>query len=114
MAGRLEVKNADERRQAPVRRAVLDSPEFKALWDRIKYKTTYRVHFDNERLIRDCISAVIAAPPISKVRLQWRKAGMEIGQAGVVAQERGGASLVVLDEGDIELPDILTELQNRT
>lgn len=114
VAGKLEIKNADERRSVPVRRAVLDSPEFKALWDRIKYKTTYRVHFDNERLIRDCISAVIAAPPISKVRLQWRKAGMEIGQAGVVAQERGGATVVVLDEGDIELPDILTELQNRT
>lgn len=114
VAGKLEIKNADERRSVPVRRAVLDSPEFKTLWDRIKYKTTYRVHFDNERLIRDCISAVIAAPPISKVRLQWRKAGMEIGQAGVVAQERGGASVVVLDEGDIELPDILTELQNRT
>ncbi len=114
VAGKLQIKNADERRSVPVRRAVLDSPEFKALWDRIKYKTTYRVHFDNDRLIRDCITAVMQAPPISKVRLQWRKAGMEIGQAGVIAQERGGAALVVLDEGDIELPDILTELQNRT
>ncbi|MEY4765779.1 MAG: hypothetical protein RI907_2452, partial [Pseudomonadota bacterium] len=114
VAGKLEIKNADERRSVPVRRAVLDSPEFKALWDRIKYKTTYRVHFDNDRLIRDCISAVIAAPPISKVRLQWRKAGMEIGQAGVIAREGKGADTVVLDEGDIELPDILTELQNRT
>lgn len=114
VAGKLEIKNADERRSVPVLRAVLDSPEFKALWDRIKYKTTYRVHFDNERLIRDCISAVIAAPAISRVRLQWRKAGMEIGQAGVVAREGKGAELVVLDEGDIELPDILTELQNRT
>ena len=51
------------------KRQVLDSPEFKALWDRIKYKTTYRVQFDNERLIRDCITAVIQAPPISKTRL---------------------------------------------
>jgi type III restriction enzyme len=114
VAGKLEIRNADERRRVPVRRAVLDSPEFKALWDRIKYKTTYRVHFDNERLIRDCLSAVIAAPPISKVRLQWRKAGLEIGQAGVIAHEGQGTDTVVLDEGDIELPDILTELQNRT
>jgi type III restriction enzyme len=51
VSGKLEIKNADERRQVPVRRAMLDSPEFKALWDRIKYKTTYRVQFDNERLI---------------------------------------------------------------
>jgi type III restriction enzyme len=114
VAGKLEIKNADERRAVPVRRAVLDSPEFQALWDRIKYKTTYRVHFDNERLIRDCITAVVQAPPISKTRLQWRKAGMEIGQAGIVAREREGAYLVVLNEDDIDLPDILTELQNRT
>jgi type III restriction enzyme len=114
VAGKLEIKNADERRQVPVRRAVLDSPEFKALWDRVKYKTTYRVQFDNEKLIRDCITAVLHAPPVSKTRLQWRKAGMEIGQAGIVATEREGAYLVVLNEDDIELPDILTELQNRT
>jgi type III restriction enzyme len=114
VSGKLEIKNADERRQVPVRRAMLDSPEFKALWDRIKYKTTYRVQFDNERLIRDCITAVIQAPPISKTRLQWRKAGMEIGEAGVTAVERKGADMVVLNEDDIELPDILTELQNRT
>ncbi|MEO8059731.1 MAG: DEAD/DEAH box helicase family protein [Burkholderiales bacterium] len=114
VAGKLEIKNADERRAVPVRRAVLDSPEFKELWDRIKYKTTYRVQFDNDRLIRDCITAVIQAPPISKTRLQWRKAGMEIGEAGVTAVERQGSEVVVLNEGDIELPDILTELQNRT
>jgi type III restriction enzyme len=57
---------------------------------------------------------VIQAPPISKTRLQWRKAGMEIGKAGVTAVERKGADMVVLNEDDIELPDILTELQNRT
>ena len=102
VAGKLEIKNADERRQVPVRRAVLDSPEFQALWDRIKFKTTYRVQFDNEKF-RDCINVVIQAPPISKTRLQWRKAGMEIGQAGIVAREREGAYLVVLNEDDMRL-----------
>ena len=28
------------------------SPEFKALWDRIKPKTTYRVEFETETLVR--------------------------------------------------------------
>ena len=36
-----------------MRRAVLDSPEFKALWERIKHRTTYRVAFDNEKLITE-------------------------------------------------------------
>lgn len=115
LAGRLEIKDADKRRDAiPVRRAVLDSPEFKALWDRIKHRTTYRVQFDNDKLIEDCIEAVKESPRIAKARLQWRKAGLAIGQAGVQATEQKGASIVSLDETDIELPDILTDLQDRT
>jgi len=114
LAGRLEIKNADERRQVRTRQAVLHSPEFKALWDRIKHKTTYRVEFDNERLIEACIRALQAAPPIPKTRLQWRKADLAIGQAGVEAIEREGAAPVVLDERDIQLPDLLTDLQDRT
>ena len=51
-SGKLDIKNADERRSVPDAAAVLDSPEFKALWDRIKHKTTYRVQFDNEKLLR--------------------------------------------------------------
>jgi type III restriction enzyme len=114
LAGRLEIKNADERRQVRPRRAVLDSSEFKALWDRIKHKTTYRVEFHNDKLIESCTRALQDAPPIPKTRLQWRRADIAIGKAGVEATERDGAVTVVLDEGDIELPDLLTDLQDRT
>ncbi len=115
LCGRLEIKNADRRREGiPVRRAVLDSPEFKALWDRIKHRTTYRVQFDNEKLIEQCIEAVQETPRIAKARLQWRKADLAIGKAGVEATEKRGAEVVTLDETDIQLPDILTELQDRT
>jgi type III restriction enzyme len=113
LSGRLEIKNADERRQVHTRQAVLHSPEFKALWDRIKHKTTYRVQFDNEKLIESCIKALREAPVIPKTRLQWRKADIAIGKAGVQATQRAETS-VVLDEGDIELPDLLTDLQDRT
>ena len=114
IAGRLEIKDADERRPVRPRQAVLDSPEFKALWDRIKYKTTYHVEFDNEDLLEKCAIALRQAPPIPKTRLQWRKADVAIGQSGVEATETVGAATVVLDEADIELPDVLTELQDRT
>lgn len=82
--------------------------------DLIKHKTTYRVVFDNDALIRACVRALVEAPPIPKTRLQWRKADIAIGQAGVEATETAGAATVTLDETDIELPDILTELQDRT
>lgn len=119
VSGRLEIKNADERKQVPLRRgqdgkAIYLSDEFKALWDRIKHQTTYRVQFDNAKLITDCISALQKAPAIAKARLQWRKADIAIGKAGVQATEKAGAATVVLDETDIELPDLLTDLQDRT
>jgi type III restriction enzyme len=114
LAGRLEIKNANERRQVRTRQAVLHSAEFKALWDRIKHKTTYRVDFDNEKFVESCIRAIADGPPIAKTRLQWRKADIAIGKAGVEAIERDGAATVVLDETDIELPDLLTDLQDRT
>ena len=114
LAGRLEIKDADERRIVQPRQAILHSPEFKALWDRIKYKTTYRVAFDNEDLLAQCTQALRNAPPIPRTRLQWRKADLAIGQAGVEATETSGAATVVLDEADMELPDVLTELQDRT
>jgi type III restriction enzyme len=114
LAGRLEIKNADERRQVRTRQAVLHSVEFKALWDRIKHKTTYRVQFDNERLVESCTRALREAPPIVRPRLQWRKADIAIGKAGVEAIESGGAAVVTIDEGAVELPDVLTDLQDRT
>ncbi|MCC6738940.1 MAG: DEAD/DEAH box helicase family protein [Planctomycetia bacterium] len=114
LAGRLEIKTADDRRQVRPRQAVLHGPEFKALWDRIKHKTTYRVNFDNEKLVESCTKALREAPAIPKTRLQWRKADIAIGKAGIEATERDGAATVVLEEGDIELPDVLTEMQDRT
>ncbi len=115
LAGRLEIKNVDERRHVRPRQAVLRSTEFSALWDRIKHKTTYRVAFDNEDLLEKCTRALRDdAPPIPKTRLQWRKADIAIGQSGVEATETTGSATIVLDEADIELPDLLTELQDRT
>ena len=114
LAGRLVIKNADERRPIRPRKAVLHSPEFKALWDRIKHKTIYRVAFDNEDLIAQCGRALREAPEIARTRLQWRKADIAIGKGGVDATETTGAATVALDEAHVDLPDLLTELQNRT
>ncbi len=115
LAGRLEIKNADERKQVKSRQAVLQSADFKALWDRIKHKTTYRVQFDNEALLATCIQAIKDPTfAIAKTRLQWRKADLAIGRSGVSTKEKATSAPVTLDEGDIDLPDILTDLQDKT
>jgi type III restriction enzyme len=114
LAGRLDIKNADERRTIKTRQAVLHSEEFKALWDRIKHKTTYRVHFDNAKLLTDCAEAMRDSPPVTRTRVQIRKADLAIGRGGVSSEETTVAAPIVIEETAIELPDVLTDLQDKT
>jgi type III restriction enzyme len=115
LAGHLDIKNADDRKVIKTREAVLQSPEFKALWERIKHKTTYRVEFDNAKLIEDCAENIRNSEPITKTRARFRKAGLEIGKGGVSAKEDGAKSAyTTINEDDIVLPDIITELQDKT
>ena len=114
LAGKLTVRDADDRRRIRVRKQVLESPEFKALWERIRDRTTYRVRFDNKALISECVRRIKQAPAIPQTRIQWRKADVDITRGGVGAQEKEGAQSRVLREVDLPLPDVLTELQDRT
>jgi type III restriction enzyme len=114
LSGKLDIKNADERKTIKTRQAVLHSEEFQALWNRVKHKTTYRVQFDNEGLLQNCTKAIAESPPITKTRLHWRKADLAIGRAGIEATETSDSAPVALEESDIELPDLLTDLQDKT
>jgi hypothetical protein len=91
-----------------------DSDVQKNLRARLR-QTAYPTWAETEKLIESCKRAFKDGPPIAKTRLKWRKADIAIGKSGVEATERPGAELpVVLDEADIELPDLLTDLQDRT
>lgn len=114
LAGKLEVKNADEGKVVRTRQTVIDSEAFRTLWDRIKAKTTYRVSFDNSKLIRDCAKALGNCQPVTKTRVQFRVGVYDINKGGIEAKEREASGSIVMEEDDIELPDILTELQDKT
>ena len=108
-----KLKKAEERRRVKPREAVLDGAEFQALWDRIKHRTTFRVRFDNEALLESCSRALADAPPIPRPRLTWEQGGMSPGRGGVTGKVReSGAGY--LDDTGVDLPDLLTDLQNRT
>lgn len=114
LAGKLDIKNADDRKVIRTREAVLESNDFRQLWERIKYKTTYRVEFDNLKLLNDCADAIRNCPPITKTRAQFRKADIAIGKGGVSADETSASGFTTIQENDIELPDIITDLQDKT
>ena len=49
-----------------------------------------------------------------KTRLQWRKADLAIGKAGVAATETVVSAPIIIEEHDLDLPDLLTDLQDKT
>ena len=110
---RIKIKNSNERRRVQPREAVLDSAEFQALWDRIKHKTTFRVQFDNEKMLEACAKDLADAPPIPRPRLIWQKGHLILGRGGIEG-EVYEADAVHLEDTNIDLPDLLTDLQNRT
>ncbi|MEO5327418.1 MAG: DEAD/DEAH box helicase family protein [Magnetococcus sp. THC-1_WYH] len=114
LVGKLEIKNADKRVTIKTRQAILQGEAFQSLWDRIKHKTTYRVAFDNERLVVDCAQAIQNGPPVTTARVQVRKADLAIGKGGVAAQETAQSISVVIEDDAIALPDLLTVLQDQT
>ncbi len=117
LAGKLDIKDANKRETVKLRREVFLDKDFEALWNRIKYRTTYRVQFDNDLLIRRCAETLrqyLTDAPVTRTRLRFRTATVLISQGGVDTKETAKSNFVSMTEGDIPLPDLLTELQDRT
>lgn len=113
-AGRIQIADADKKLPVKPHGERLHSEEFKALWDRIKHKTTYRVEFDADKLITDCAKGVTEQLKIAQSRLRTVKASLELLKSGVESRQTAEDFGPIVKEADVDLPDILTELQDRT
>lgn len=113
-AGKLIIKNADDKKKIHVNKGVLLSPEFKELWDKVKYKTTYQVDFDEKKLIEKCIETIDNTVYIPSEKFLFEKKRLQITQGGIEE------SMSISEHEDIKiynrykLPDIVSYLQNET
>lgn len=96
-----------------LKKEVTLTPEFQALWDRIKPKTTYRVEFETDVLVSRAVDAIRQMEKIEPPKIRV--------SAGQVQVEKGGVhtrAMSVAEErpayGFRALPDILAYLQNET
>jgi type III restriction enzyme len=94
-----------------LKKEVLLNPEFQALWDRIKPKTTYRVEFETDELVRRAVAAIKKMEKIEAAKIR-----VTAGQVGVV---RGGVTTTAISAAEEQLthrnrpvPDVLAYLQN--
>ncbi len=113
VAGKLNIKNADDRKLVKLNKAVYLGEEFKQLWDRIKYRTTFRVEFDSAKLIEKCAAEIQKSLVVGRARFITRKARLDVDRGGVQA-EVVYESAAVYGARDYQLPDVVSYLQNET
>jgi len=113
VSGSLNIKNHDDKAKVSLNKAVYLSAEFKALWDRIKYKTTFRVDFDTDALIEKCADDIKINLQVGKARFTYRKATTTIDRGGVHT-ELARETTSVYESRAFDLPDLITYLQNET
>lgn len=107
------VRREQDDRPNRLKKEVTVSPEFIALWDRIKPRTTYRVEFETEKLVTGAVDGLkkmekIDVPVIS----------VSTGQLGVM---KGGVTTAAVSAAQEQIsyaarpvPDVLAYLQNET
>lgn len=79
------IKRERDEKTNHVKKQVLLSPEFSALWERIRPKTTYRVEFETDKLVSRAVDAVRVMPRVESPRILISSAQVGVRHAGITA-----------------------------
>lgn len=107
------IVNAREEHTLKFRKEVQLSPEFQALWGKIKHRTRYRVTFETADLIDRALARIKQIEPIKAARVATTVVEVEITDAGVSADKQISSRVRETQQVKI-LPDILAFLQKET
>ena len=111
----IDIKKAGDRIPVPIVQERIASPEFKALWDRIKHRTEYRVQVDETELQQTLVKALQRMIPVPARKGDWRTSRVKkIDQSGLVADIAATRRADVTYADSEDLPDILSILADRT
>jgi type III restriction enzyme len=113
ITSKLNIKDADERKKVEINKQVFLSPDFKELWEKIKYRTFYRVNFDTEKLIDECARQINDNLIVGKTKIDYEKYKANIDRGGITG-DKVSEAVYVYNENSQNLPDIISFLQNET
>ncbi len=107
------IRDASKDVSVRLNKQVVASPEFLALWDKIKQKTTYRVSVDSETLVSRCVKDLQEMESIPKARIISQTAEVDIKSSGVSYTEQGIRTTDIQDSY-VVFPDILAVIGKQT
>lgn len=107
------VKDATKKERVQLNKAILDSEEFIELWNKINQKTMYTLDFDSQALIKRCVEVIQGMPDIHAPKMIAQKDQLTFNRDYGVGSENTTEDTYQMYTTHA-LPDILTELQNKT
>ena len=112
---KLSILDDNKKVNIKLKKQVMLSPEFNEIWDRIKQKTTYRINFDVDKLVKQCIEEIKSMPTITpnSAKLISKIAEIDIKNDGVIHQE----TYIKTHDVDVKydaLPDIIRLISTET
>ena len=113
-AGKLVIKNADDKKKRKINKEVFLDKNFSELWDKIKYKTTYKVNFDSNNLIAKCVKDIDDYLFIEDEKYIFEKKRLALTHGGIEEGFSTSEDSRIDFQVKYKLPDIITYLQNET
>ena len=108
-----KTKNARDRRKVIYRKGFEADPKFLEIWEKIKGKTTYRVHCDTPRLIEEATKALRELPEIEAPKIRSSKAELTMDASGI-ATRHTKEKVESYDDHTWKIPDPVGYLQEKT
>lgn len=107
------IKNNNKKETIRYRKGFKTDPKFIEIWEKIKYKTTYRVDYSTEELVKSCSKFVRELPVIKGPVIHSVKKKVTMDKTGV-----GGELLTensaVIENPLFPVPDVLGYIQEKT
>jgi type III restriction enzyme len=103
------VKKGRDRKTVNTRKGYDSDSDFLALWDRIKHRTTYRVQFSTEDLVKTAATALGNSSALSGSYMRAKKSTIAINESGVSATLMAEKAPTVI-QNYYPIPDLLGHL----
>ena len=107
------IKNARNRTQIQYRKGFQLDPAFLDIWEKLKYKTVYRVHYSTDELIKNAAKALRELPEIKQPLLHSVKVGITMTDSGI-GTDYVSENISTYSGNKWIIPDFLTYIQERT
>ena len=113
------IKNAKARERVKLKNKWLEDSHFLDLWEKIKYCTEYKVDYNTNDLIRNCVLALKEMPSINKPVIFREKNLTKFirdkqGKLIELGGEQKASKEKIIKDANYEIPDFIAHIQSKT